>query len=172
AGPFGAAAGLRLVPSRFAGERCGRAGRTARIRPGGGRRHGHVSAHGARRVDRTVRARRLNVSCEIDRKFLVAGDAWRSAVARSQRLVQGYLMPSGTGACSVRVRIGGDLAWLNIKSAIAGVERAEYEYPIPRADAEQMLQRFCTGAIEKIRHHVPHAGRTFEVDEFGGENAG
>jgi adenylate cyclase len=112
------------------------------------------------------------VGVEIERKFLVAGDAWRSAVARSQRLVQGYLMPSGTGACSVRVRIGGDLAWLNIKSAIAGVERAEYEYPIPRADAEQMLQRFCTGAIEKIRHHVPHAGRTFEVDEFGGENAG
>ena len=109
---------------------------------------------------------------EIERKFLLAGDAWRSGIARSQRLVQGYLLPSGAGACSVRVRIGGDLAWLNIKSAIAGVERAEYEYSIPRNDAEQMLQRFCTGAIEKIRHHVPYAGRTFEVDEFGGENAG
>jgi len=112
------------------------------------------------------------VGIEIERKFLLAGDGWRKSVVRSQRLVQGYLMPAGTGRCSVRVRVGGDLAWLNIKSALAGVERAEYEYPLPRADAEQMLERFCAGAIEKIRHHVPHAGRTFEVDEFGGENAG
>jgi adenylate cyclase len=156
------------------------------------------------------------VGIEIERKFLLADDSWRDSIARSQRLVQGYLTPgrspsapdrspsaaeamdgqersaeakdgrerpsmatdgqerpaSSHGACSVRVRIGGDAAWLNIKSAVAGVERAEYEYVIPRADAEQMLERFCAGVVEKIRHHVPHAGRTFEVDEFVGDNVG
>lgn len=112
------------------------------------------------------------MAVEIERKFLLSGDGWRASVAHSQRLIQGYLAPAGGGACSVRVRIGGDAAWLNIKSAVAGVERAEFEYAIPRPDAEQMLGRFCRGVVEKIRHHVPHAGRMFEVDEFGGDNAG
>lgn len=115
------------------------------------------------------------MAIEIERKFLLAGDGWRDAVVRSQRFVQGYLTRPGAGeppACSVRVRIGGDSAWLNIKAAVSGIERLEFEYPIPRADAEQMLQRFCHGVVEKIRHYVPHAGRTFEIDEFAGDNTG
>jgi adenylate cyclase len=107
---------------------------------------------------------------EIERKFLLATDAWRAAVERSQRMDQGYLTRVGDRpdrlACSVRVRIAGDAAWLNIKSAIAGVERLEYEYAIPPADADQMLGAFANGIVGKIRHYVPYAGRTFEVDEF------
>jgi adenylate cyclase len=109
---------------------------------------------------------------EIERKFLVVDDTWRGAVTRAERLIQGYLAPAGTPRCSMRVRIGDEQAWLNIKSAVAGVERAEFEYEIPRADAEFMLTRFCAGIVEKIRHHVPWAGRTFEVDEFLGDNLG
>jgi len=88
------------------------------------------------------------MAVEIERKFLVVGDDWRAQTQRSQRLVQGYLtrsevsdgrerpLPDGArAACSVRVRIGGDRAWLNIKSAIAGIERREYEYAIPLTDA-------------------------------------
>lgn len=115
---------------------------------------------------------------EIERKFLVTSDAWRAQAARTQRMVQGYLIDaslvrSQTGTrCSLRVRVGGDNAWLNIKSATLGVERLEYEYPIPVADAERMLADFCNGVVEKLRHYVPHAGLTFEVDEFLGDNAG
>jgi len=116
------------------------------------------------------------MATEIERKFLLASDAWRAEVERSQRMEQGYLTRSGRGAgtpaCSVRVRIADDLAWLNIKSAIAGVERLEYEYAIPVADAEQMLGEFCDGVVGKIRHYVPHGERTFEIDEFLGDNAG
>ena len=115
---------------------------------------------------------------EIERKFLVIGDAWRARAVRSQRLVQGYLIDAdvvqaraGT-RCSLRVRIGGDEAQLNIKSADLGVARLEYEYPIPLADAERMLRDFCDGTVEKIRHHVPYAGFMYEVDEFLGKNAG
>jgi len=72
----------------------------------------------------------------------------------------------------VRVRIGGERAWLNIKSAIAGIERREYEYAIPPADAEKMIAEFCPVVVEKIRHHVPAGRAMFEVDEFLGDNAG
>lgn len=115
------------------------------------------------------------MAIEIERKFLVTGQDWRREVARSQRFVQGYLTrPAGepAPACSVRVRIGADSAWLNIKAAVRGIERLEFEYPVPRADAEQMLQQFCRGVVEKIRHYVPRAGVMFEIDEFAGANAG
>ena len=125
------------------------------------------------------------MAVEIERKFLVVGDDWRAQTQRSQRLVQGYLtrsevsdgqerpLPDGArAACSVRVRIGGDRAWLNIKSAIAGIERREYEYAIPPADAERMIAEFCPVVVEKIRHHVPAGRAMFEVDEFLGDNAG
>jgi adenylate cyclase len=110
---------------------------------------------------------------EIERKFLVADERWRAEAVHSQRLVQGYLTPAEAGLpCSVRVRIGGESAWLNIKSAVAGIERREYEYAIPVADAERMLAEFCAGTVDKIRHEVPHGGQLFEVDEFLGANAG
>jgi adenylate cyclase len=115
---------------------------------------------------------------EIERKFLVTSDAWRAQTSRIQRMVQGYLIDanlvqSRTGTrCSMRVRIGGDKAWLNIKSATLGVERQEYDYPIPVADAERMLHDFCNGVVEKVRHYVAHAGLVFEVDEFFGDNTG
>jgi adenylate cyclase len=115
------------------------------------------------------------MATEIERKFLLTSDAWRKAVGRSQRMKQGYLTSTGASArtaCSVRVRIAGDMAWLNIKSAMAGIERREYEYAIPLVDAESMLGEFCDGVVGKIRHYVPYGGRIFEVDEFLGDNAG
>jgi adenylate cyclase len=114
---------------------------------------------------------------EIERKFLLASDAWRAQVSRSQRLVQGYLVSaaavtSGAARSSVRVRIGGDQAWLNIKSSTLGPVRQEYEYEVPLADAEAMLAKLCDGVVEKIRHYVAHANREFEIDEFFGANDG
>lgn len=110
------------------------------------------------------------MAVEIERKFLLASKAWRSAVSHSERLAQGYL---GGERASVRVRIGGDAAYLNIKARVRGAERLEFEYPIPIADAEQLLAELSLpGRIEKIRHRVVHAGAVWEVDEFLGDNAG
>ena len=114
---------------------------------------------------------------EIERKFLLAGDAWRAQVVRSERMQQGYLIDAaalraGGVRCSVRVRIAGEGAWLNIKSAVHGIERREYEYAIPLADAQRQLAEFCAARVEKTRHYVPHGGYTFEIDEFDGDNAG
>jgi adenylate cyclase len=110
------------------------------------------------------------MAVEIERKFLLASDAWRAAVERSERLVQGYL---GGERASVRVRIGGDSAFLNIKARVRGAERLEFEYPIPLADAEQMLDALSLpGRVEKIRHHLHIHGAHFEIDEFLGDSRG
>lgn len=107
---------------------------------------------------------------EIERKFLVVGDAWRS-LAPGGRYRQGYL--STVKERTVRVRIAGERAFLTVKGLSVGATRAEFEYAIPPADAEEMLDTLCERPIvEKTRYRIPFAGLTWEVDEFGGANAG
>lgn len=114
---------------------------------------------------------------EIERKFLLASDGWRAAASRSQPMRQGYLvdaaaLESGLARCSVRVRIAGQAAWLNVKSARLGITRDEYEYPLPLNDAESMLDTLCRGRVDKTRHVADVEGWSFEIDEFHGANAG
>jgi adenylate cyclase len=114
---------------------------------------------------------------EIERKFTVVGDAWRAQAERAVRMAQGYLndhaaVASGAQQASVRVRIAGDAAFLNLKSREAGPSRQEFDYPIPVADAEALLRLCVGGLIDKTRHYVRHAGWLWEVDEFAGANAG
>jgi len=108
---------------------------------------------------------------EIERKFLVTGDAWRQAVARSERFRQGYL--ATTASSSIRVRVAGARAWIGVKGRSVGMSRPEYEYEIPVAHANEMLAALCDeGRLEKVRHWIPVGGREWEVDEFLGDNAG
>ncbi len=110
------------------------------------------------------------VGVEIERKFLVTGDAWRAG-ARGVRYRQGYL--TADGRRSVRVRLAGDQGFITIKGPARGLTRAEFEYPIPAADAEHLLAELCDPAqIDKVRYDVTHAGRHWVVDEFFGENRG
>ena len=108
---------------------------------------------------------------EIERKFLVGSDGWRASAGAGQRVRQGYLT-AGPGS-AVRVRVAGGEAWLTVKGPTRGIARAEFEYPIPLADAEAMLAHLCgPSLIEKTRYVVPFGGRRWEVDVFDGANAG
>lgn len=107
---------------------------------------------------------------EIEHKFLVADEGWRQAATQQTRFSQGYL--SRDPARTVRVRIAGDEAFLTIKGQTRGASRAEFEYAIPVADAQQLLAMSDGPVVEKIRHLCPHEGMTWEVDEFLGANAG
>ena len=114
---------------------------------------------------------------EIERKFLLANDGWRTTIERSEPIAQGYLVGAralhdGSARASVRARLAGEQAWLNIKAATLGIERAEFEYPIPASDARALLDTLCDGVLEKVRHHVRVDGVLFEIDEFLGDNAG
>lgn len=107
---------------------------------------------------------------EIERKFLVVGDEWRS-LAQGKRYRQGYLVtdPDRT----VRVRIVDNHAYLTIKGKSTGISRAEFEYEIPLADAEELLDTLCLHPlIEKTRYQIPVDDLVWEVDEFAGENQG
>ena len=108
---------------------------------------------------------------EIEHKFLLASDAWRALAARSVRMKQGYLAGEG-GKASTRVRIEADRANLNIKASVVGSQRAEYQYDIPLADAEELLATLCVGVLEKTRHYVEQGDLTWEIDVFEGANAG
>jgi adenylate cyclase len=111
------------------------------------------------------------MATEIERKFLLRNDSWRDAADAGTRFRQGYLI--GAERASVRVRIEGEVANLNIKSATLGIERQEYEYPIPLDDARQLLDTLCEQPqIEKIRYHVSYGDHLWEVDVFAGANAG
>jgi adenylate cyclase len=111
------------------------------------------------------------MAVEIEHKFVLVSDAWRSLVSRSEVFRQGYL--SNNPAASVRVRIADEQATLNIKGMTMGTHRPEYEYSIPLKDATELLDQLCARPIiEKTRHFVEFAGKTWEIDEFAGENAG
>ena len=106
---------------------------------------------------------------EIERKFLVSGDAWRGLV-EPLRIRQGYVATEdGT---TVRVRVVGSEAFLTLKDHAVGLVRHEFEYPIPVGDAETILDTMCGNLVEKNRYRIPakEPGLIWEVDEFFGAN--
>ncbi|TJV43678.1 MAG: CYTH domain-containing protein [Mesorhizobium sp.] len=108
---------------------------------------------------------------EVERKFLVSSTAWRSLVEADIRIRQFYL--AAASGRTVRIRISdGVSAKLTLKFGSKARERDEYEYPVPLAEAEEMLAFALGRVIEKTRHHVRHRGYLYEVDVFGGALAG
>lgn len=108
---------------------------------------------------------------EIERKFLLRDDTWRGQVEQSTRMRQGYLQRDEGSA--IRVRISGDFAHINIKHTEDGINRLEYEYGIPVADAQEILDRIAMPQqIEKTRHEIRIGKHLWEIDEFHGDNKG
>jgi adenylate cyclase len=107
---------------------------------------------------------------EIERKFLVKDDTFKS-LAKGTKYRQGYLNSAKERV--VRVRTIDDKGFLTVKGITTGATRVEYEYEIPVADADAMLDELCEKPIiEKSRYKIGIAGLTWEVDEFFGENQG
>jgi len=107
---------------------------------------------------------------EIERKFLMKDDSWRS-LAKGKRYRQGYL--NSVKERVVRVRTIDDDGFLTVKGITKGATRAEFEYDIPAAEADAMLDDLCEKPlIEKNRYKIESGGFIWEVDEFFGENQG
>ena len=111
-----------------------------------------------------------DMAIEIERKFLLRSESWRDEVSRREEICQAYL--SNSNQASVRIRIHGELANINIKSRTLGVQRSEYEYPIPLEEAREMVSSLCNKQIIKTRHYVEYERHTWEIDEFHGDNQG
>ncbi len=109
---------------------------------------------------------------EIERKFLVTSDAYRSMAASSSHIMQGYIC-SDTGR-TVRIRLRDERAYITIKgpSDKAGLSRYEWEKEIPANEGRELMLLCQPGIIDKCRYLVPCGNHTFEVDEFYGDNEG
>jgi adenylate cyclase len=107
---------------------------------------------------------------EIERKFLLSGDAWRKKTP-GVYIRQGYI--NSQPGRSVRVRTYDHQGFLTIKGQSKGITRLEFEYSVPFEDANLLLDLLCDRPlIEKIRYRVSHKGFIWEIDEFYGENSG
>lgn len=110
------------------------------------------------------------MAVEIERKFLVKDFSWMLGV-KGKLYCQGYLVREKER--TVRVRRVEDRAFLTVKGVSDGPSRLEYEYEIPVADGQELLDNLCEQPlIEKVRYLVPYAEMVWEVDEFRGVNKG
>ena len=109
---------------------------------------------------------------EIERKYLVQSEDYLRMSTHHRSIRQEYLTSSAE--TTVRVRIIDQEARLTIKGAShdGGLSRSEWEYPIPLADAEEMLAQCAGDVLTKVRYYVPYEGYLWEVDRFGGELEG
>ncbi len=107
---------------------------------------------------------------EIERKFLVTGDQWRT-LAQPQLYCQGYIPTQGKQ--TIRIRRVGERGYLTIKGPSTGLTRSEFEYEIPAGEAQTMLDSLCQPpVIQKYRYRIAIKELVWEVDEFLRENAG
>lgn len=109
---------------------------------------------------------------EIERKFLVLNESFKSLATARKEIAQGYLNthPERT----VRVRIANDKAFMTVKGKgnESGTTRFEWEKEIPVDAAKQLLLLCEKGVIEKTRYEVPAGMHLYEVDVFYGDNKG
>ncbi len=111
----------------------------------------------------------MGARVEIERKYLVAGEPWRAA-GPGTVLRQGYL--AREGPISVRIRVSPERAWLTLKGPTMGLSREEFEYPIPRADAELLLESCIGFIVDKVRYRLRVGDHVWEIDVFTGRNSG
>ena len=108
---------------------------------------------------------------EIERKFLILDDAWQREADEGVEIRQGYL--TGDQQLSIRVRISGAAkSTLTLKHPSSGFSRLEYEYTIPRTEAEELLELSHGAIVVKRRHNVKVGDLVWQVDVFEGENKG
>ncbi len=103
---------------------------------------------------------------EVERKFLVTDNSYKTMSAESYNIAQGYL--SRKPEATVRVRTKGAKGFLTVKGKNSGCERNEWEYEIPLSDASEMLNLCEAPIIEKTRYIVNFSGKRWEIDEFHG----
>lgn len=113
----------------------------------------------------------IDMGLEIERKFLVQ-ENYKHLAKDSYKISQGYLSLANEQA--VRIRVSGERGFITIKGIgnKTGVCREEWEYEIPVSDAHELLKLCKNGIIHKMRYLIDFEGKTFEVDEFSGDNEG
>ena len=109
------------------------------------------------------------MATEIERKFLVSGEAWRKLATYREHLRDGLIAMTDDRKVRVRIYEEDERATVTIKAKIGGIRDAEFEYNIPIADAEELLASHCgVNVFSKHRYFVPHRGFIWHVDVYEG----
>ncbi len=106
---------------------------------------------------------------EIERRFLVDKRKLHALNFFSEeKISQGYLSRHPT----VRVRLTDERGFLTIKSLTVDISRQEFEYEIPKADAEKLLRLCGRYVLKKYRRKISYGGHVWEIDFFAGRHTG
>tara|TARA_Y100001968_G_scaffold242310_1_gene225951 strand:- start:341 stop:841 length:501 start_codon:yes stop_codon:yes gene_type:complete len=107
---------------------------------------------------------------EIERRFLVTNEDWKSEVRLSAGLNQAYLN-SKADEWATRVRIiDNKKAYLTLKSSLNGLSNYEFEYSIPIKDAIELI-KLSKYKITKTRYQLKINKKYWVVDVFDGTNS-
>ena len=107
---------------------------------------------------------------EIERRFLVENEDWKSKVVLSEDFSQAYLN-SRIDEWATRVRIvDNKKAYLTLKSSLNGLINYEFEYSIPLQDAFELI-KLARYKITKTRYKLIINKKNWVVDLFNGSNS-
>jgi adenylate cyclase len=108
---------------------------------------------------------------EIERKFLIEKDLWYALKKPvGEEITQAYLVNETDKV--IRIRVNDSRGYLTIKGPVENASRLEFEYPVPREEAFEILEFMTTKRIEKTRYKIEFHGHLWEIDEFFGYNDG
>ena len=106
------------------------------------------------------------MAIEIEHKYIVVDDSYKSLATSHSEMSQGYL--NRNPERTVRIRVKDNQGFITVKGKNKGDSRLEFEYEVPVEDAKLMLDLCEPTVIRKTRWNVPFGGFIWEVDEFHG----
>ena len=105
---------------------------------------------------------------EIERRFLIKNDNWKEFINKKVYIEQGYLSKSLDGWI-IRVRLMGKNSKIALKKHIKGFTNFEFEYSIPRSDAEIIMSNL-SNTIKKDRYFLEIEKKSWIIDCFKENN--
>ena len=108
------------------------------------------------------------MALEIERRFLIKNDNWKEFINKKVYIEQGYLSKSLDGWI-IRVRLTGKNSKITLKKHIKGFTNFEFEYSIPRRDAETIMSNL-SNTIKKDRYFLEIEKKSWIIDCFKENN--
>ena len=105
---------------------------------------------------------------EIERRFLIKNDNWKEFITKKTFIEQGYLSNS-LNDWIIRVRLIGKNSKITLKKHIKGFTNFEFEYSIPRSDAETIMSNL-SNTIKKDRYFLEIEKKSWIIDCFKENN--
>ena len=108
------------------------------------------------------------MALEIERRFLLKNDNWKEFITKKIYIEQGYLSKS-LDDWIIRIRFTGNDFKIALKKHIKGFTSLEFEYYIPRSDAEIIMSNL-SNTIKKDRFFLEIEKKPWIIDCFKENN--